>query len=122
MIHLIVDLKAVPKARPRFTRSGHVYTSQATKVFESHLRSIAAKSIANPLSGAVHVGVVFNIKKAKSSKLERPTKRPDLDNLLKSVLDALNGVAYNDDSQILEIFTEKKFSENDSIEITVNEI
>lgn len=78
--------------------------------------------IDKPFENAVSVRIVFNIKKAKTSKLEKPTMRPDLDNCLKSVLDGLNGVAYKDDCQVLEIYTGKKFAVSDSIEITVSEI
>jgi len=122
VIHLIVDLKAVPKARPRFTRSGHVYTPKPTTDFESYIRKCAQMMFDEPYLKAVEVRVIFNFKKAKTCKLVKCTKRPDLDNLLKGVLDALNGVAFKDDSQVTRIVSEKNFSETDNIEITIAEV
>lgn len=43
------------------------------------------------------------------------TKRPDVDNLTKSVLDALNGVAWADDSQIVQLSVVKQYAEKPSI-------
>jgi Holliday junction resolvase RusA-like endonuclease len=45
-----------------------------------------------------------------------------LDNLGKSILDALNGVLYVDDSQIVQIWAEKKYAERESIEMWISEI
>lgn len=39
----------------------------------------------------------------------RPDKKPDADNILKAVLDALNGVAYEDDRQVVEVLCIKKY-------------
>lgn len=51
-----------------------------------------------------------------------PTKKPDSDNIIKIILDALNGVCYHDDSQICKIYFEKKYSEIPKVEITIKEI
>ncbi|MGU8281019.1 RusA family crossover junction endodeoxyribonuclease [Clostridium perfringens] len=45
--------------------------------------------------------------------LEKPTKKPDADNIAKIILDSLNGVAYKDDSQIVDIRIIKKYTEDD---------
>ena len=51
-----------------------------------------------------------------------PTKKPDIDNIMKVVLDALNGVAYHDDSQIVKIYAVKYFSEYPEVKVTISEI
>ena len=50
------------------------------------------------------------------------TKKPDSDNIIKIILDALNGICYHDDSQICRIYFEKKYSEIPKVEITIKEI
>ena len=52
----------------------------------------------------------------------RPSKKPDIDNVLKLVLDALNEVAYKDDTQVIEVECKKFFSINPRIEITLEDI
>ena len=51
-----------------------------------------------------------------------PTKKPDSDNIIKIILDALNGICYHDDSQVCKIYFEKKYSEIPKVEITIKEI
>lgn len=123
VIHLTIDLKAVPKARPRFNRvSRQIYTPAKTSAFESHVSFAASCVCKRPLEGAVEVEINFNFLKAKSSKLIAHTKRPDIDNLIKSVLDGLNGVAFIDDAQIIKLIASKNFGDKDFIEITICEL
>ena len=51
-----------------------------------------------------------------------PTKRPDCGNVLKAVLDGLNGVAYQDDAQICRIYFEKMYAEIPETRIIIKEI
>jgi Holliday junction resolvase RusA-like endonuclease len=53
--------------------------------------------------------------------LERPTKKPDLDNLAKSVLDGLNGVVYLDDSQLVSLHITKVYDHSPGVDIMVRE-
>lgn len=57
----------------------------------------------------VKVGVRVQFVKPKSVKYHRPTVRPDLDKCLRAVLDALTGVAYADDSQVVAVVTDKVY-------------
>jgi Holliday junction resolvase RusA-like endonuclease len=52
----------------------------------------------------------------------RHTKKCDADNLAKSILDALNGIAYYDDSQVCELLVRKYYSDNPRVEILISEI
>lgn len=52
----------------------------------------------------------------------RPTKKPDLDNIMKCVTDALNEIAYQDDKQIVSASIEKYYSEEPRVEVAIMEI
>lgn len=111
-ISITVPGEPVAKARPRFTRNGHVYTPKKTAVYEQQIRLYAITAMRGKkiLTGAVRLSVsaFFGIpkswnltQKAKAmSGALRHTKKPDGDNVLKSVKDAMNGIVYADDSQI----------------------
>lgn len=49
----------------------------------------------------------------------KPIKKPDIDNILKILLDALNGIAFEDDIQIVSVIAEKFFSDEDFIEFEI---
>mgnify|MGYP004476929401 CR=1 FL=1 len=51
----------------------------------------------------------------------RPAKKPDIDNIAKVVLDALNGIAYHDDTQVVGLAIAKAYSEEPRLEITLGE-
>lgn len=64
-------------------------------------------------------------KKLKSSMLKGgilPTKKPDSDNIIKIILDALNCVAYRDDAQICKVYFEKMYAEKPETKIIIKEI
>ena len=110
----------MPKGRPRFTKTGRTYTPKNTSDYERILRkkAIAEMDSKQSFSGAVHVDVVFafpipkSASKSKKKELLRcgHTKRPDLDNLVK-ILDAFNGVVWDDDSQVCSLKATKIYSE-----------
>ena len=52
----------------------------------------------------------------------KPTRKPDLDNIAKSILDSLNGIAWNDDSQITNIWISKHYAEEPRVEVTLFEV
>nr|DAH87168.1 MAG TPA: Endodeoxyribonuclease RusA [Caudoviricetes sp.] len=55
--------------------------------------------------------------------INRPAKKPDVDNILKAVLDALNGVAYKDDKQVIEVTCGKWYSQSSGfLKISVEEV
>lgn len=100
------------KARPRFTRQGNrAYTPKETKLYEQQIAK-AYKAAANGFSFGdkpVEIWITAVFAKAKTSKKEYPTIKPDIDNIQKAVFDGLNSVAYNDDKQILTAVIHKTF-------------
>ena len=51
--------------------------------------------------------------------MTRPTKKPDLDNIIKAIADSLNGIAYKDDAQIVELKSKKFYSDTPRVEVTI---
>lgn len=116
MITLYFPFAPVPKGRPRFSRNGHAYTPDKTRRYEADLKLWALKQMheLKPLEGPISVRAVFIIAKPKSAKRrEHPVVKPDLDNYLKT-LDALNGIVWKDDSQIVEISGQKIYAFDDA--------
>ncbi len=71
----------------------------------------------------ISLDITFGFIKPKSipKKVTLKTKKPDIDKLLRAVLDGLTGVAYNDDSQVIEVKAKKIYDMQDYIIIDVNE-
>lgn len=118
-----VLVKPVAKGRPRFGK-GSVFTPEKTRKYEQIVRNEAEKAMAGrpPFDGPVGVRCQFCFripKKSAENEGEWRVERPDLDNLLKAVTDAMNGIVYNDDSQIVMTLTTKKQTDCDSVFIEV---
>lgn len=140
MIKFRFNGEAVGKSRPRYSRRGeyvHTYTPKKTKDFEEAIRFefMASNCEAIPvydrevsLKAKVTVGV--SIPKSYSKKRHAqclagevtPTKKPDIDNILKAIFDALNGCAYSDDVQIVQVYAEKFYTEEPFVEVEIDEL
>lgn len=120
LYELMIWKQPVPKGRPRFTKSGHTYTPKKTLDFENLIKAEFLKKygFVEPTEKAIQIEIQFGFEIPKSySKVKRQEaltighlKKPDLDNLAKAVLDALNGLAYKDDSQIVGLNLLKEYS------------
>lgn len=123
----------VAKGRPRFTRQGRAYTPKKTHDYESEVAMMAKAAMGNsdPLETpiAVFVHVTFPIPQSYSKKRteaclngsERHTKRPDLDNCVKAITDGMNGIVYQDDSQITSIHATKVYGSIAMVEVMIKE-
>lgn len=100
------------KGRPRFVKkTGHTYTPKETLVYEKELAWLYNGP---KFDGPLHVVLTFDetkiIVKIKEMNPETTSSklRGDIDNYAKSVLDALNGVAFTDDKQIMRLELRKQ--------------
>ena len=120
------------KARPRF-HNGHAYTPKNTRDFEKEIRVCYLQQDGRKIDGSVSVSIeaIFKIPESWSKKKKwetidqgkRPEVRPDIDNIVKIVMDALNGVAYKDDSQVVDISARKVYGLGyEGVHITVEEV
>lgn len=130
--YLMIPIVPVAKARPRFTKTGHAYTPDKTKDYEETVRQcwqLAHKGMATsvielccdfymPIPKTFSKGMA---KLAEEGKI-RPDKKPDIDNLVKAVQDALNAVAYTDDKLIASEHLERWYSYEPRVEIRVKEL
>ena len=121
----------VPKSRPRFnTNTGRAFTDDKTRIFENIVSlAYGARHYFDDSYIRIRMKFKFEVPKSYSKKkrieaLEgkiRPTKA-DIDNYIKSVLDGLNGKAFKDDRYIYAILAEKEYSEEASIEVSIESI
>lgn len=120
MFTLIIPMKAVGKGRPRMSKKGHMYTPKETRDAEDRIRHLVKKGNVPLIEGPVFVDVRIEVLKGKKTG-DYPLTKPDADNVIKLVLDAMNGVAYKDDAQVCSVTCEKFYSDRDSISITVGD-
>jgi len=121
------------KARPRFTRTGRAYTPKKTADYEDEIRLMAkaAMGITEPLETpiAAYIYISMPVPQSYSKKrskdcldgFERPTKKPDLDNVAKAFLDACNGIVYKDDSQVVSLHVTKVYGDTASVQVLFKE-
>ena len=136
MLMYTVYGEPVGKGRPRFVRRGNftqTYTPAKTKSYEDEIKMFAkaAMGATEPLETPVEVFLyIRNTVPASYSKKrteaclsgqEKPTKKPDLDNVAKAFLDAMNGVVYKDDCQIISLHVTKVYAEIAAVEVLVKE-
>ena len=60
----------------------------------------------------VHLAMIFYLPRGKTVIRAEPTTRPDLSKLVRAVEDALTGVIYADDAQVVSEYTEKHYADN----------
>lgn len=126
--------KVIGKGRPRLnTYSGIVYTPTKTKDYETLVEQYFLLKYPKfkVFESRVKVSIIayFAIPKVtKKSDINEmldnnisPTKKPDIDNIVKVVLDSMNKFAFKDDNQITKLEVEKKYSIEDKIYIKIEE-
>lgn len=113
------------KARPRVNTYTHrAYTPKNTKDYEntvrhSYINAVPATNRKHEGALRVEIDAVFPIPKSWNKEKKRqavageitPETKPDTDNIAKAILDALNGLAYHDDSQVTDLTVRKRYGE-----------
>ena len=121
------------KGRPRFsTRGGFVktYTPEKTASYENFVKlCYLNKYKGQKLDGEIIAEIIayFSIpnsfsKKKRSEAIEgkiMPTKKPDTDNIAKTILDSLNGIAFEDDKQVVALLVKKLYGEEAKVVVTL---
>ena len=117
------------KARPRVTKQGHAYTPSDTAEYERLVQLAYKRQCGGTFFGNIenskekqpidiYIMAMYSIPKsytkgkrlAASHNMILPVKKPDADNIAKIVCDALNGIAYKDDAQIVSMIVKKVYT------------
>ena len=124
----------IGKERPRVNTYNHmVYTPAKTKEYETLIQQYFKMKYKNHemLEGRILVEIIayMKIPKNTSKKMMEemkegnisPKKKPDIDNIAKSILDAMNKFVFKDDNQVSKILVEKKYGEEEKVCIKIEE-
>lgn len=138
VIEVTVQGEPVAQGRPRFTKVGNfvqTYTPKKTKDYHKLVAAAAHEAMQGreALDGALDVSIMVYKGIPKSwSKIKKqdavdglilPAVKPDIDNYVKAILDGLSyGNVWLDDSQVVRIKADKKYSENPRADIIIREV
>jgi len=137
MVNFSIDGPPHGKGRPRFRRFGNfvqTYTDAKTKSYETLVKEAATKAMGSspPLEGPVKLDLIIRLPVPKSYPKKRseaclngsewPTKKPDWDNVAKSVADAMNDIVFLDDTQIVIARVVKTYSAEAGVDVQVSEV
>lgn len=125
------------KQRPRVCRingKSITYTPKQTTEYEKKIRAsykrLKSEKFPQGVPLKINITALFPIPKKFNKEWRQtalngkilPTKKPDSDNIIKIILDGLNGVAYHDDAQICKVNFEKRYAEIPEVKVTIKEI
>lgn len=125
----IIDGTPQGKGRPRFG-NGHAYTPEKTRDYEELVGWEYKRQVNKFYEGAVAIFIYAYYAVPKSAKERakmlsgeiRPQGKPDIDNIAKIICDSLNGIAYKDDAQVVELRVYKYYAETPCVKVLVGEI
>ena len=136
MVTFSVDGDPVGKQRARYAKRGNfvqTYTPDKTRNYEALIKEAAIQAMGSNEVLETPVNLYLYIRAPIPKSLpkkrleaclngsEKPIKKPDASNVLKSVEDAMNGVVYKDDSQIVNIHVTKVYASQSGIDVCVKE-
>lgn len=133
---LVFEIEPVEQARPRATRMGRgirLYDPKKVSVYKKQLGMMCRFQYKQaPLAGPLKVEMNFfrhvqssvskKERKLRLSGSHRPVVKPDTDNYIKSTLDGLNGLLWEDDNQIVDLVAHKYYSDKPRVEIEVTKL
>lgn len=128
-VEFTIPGEPVGKQRPKASfQQKRMYTPEKTINYESFVKHcyygnphFCERQIAVEIKAYMPIPSSVS-KKKQQQMLEgiiRPCKKPDLDNVIKSILDGLNGVAYEDDKQVIELHSEKYYGTTPRVEVNL---
>lgn len=122
MIEFSVEGTPVPQGSMKVIH-GRILHSQGSALinWRNQIGFAARQALTPKLQNAVTMDLVFFMPKPKTVKRTFPSVAPDLDKLIRAVLDALTGIAYEDDGQVCSIHAHKIYGERAGILIRVGE-
>lgn len=139
-IVLIIDGNPFGKQRPRVVRTrkgaSRAFTPEKTANYESYIKTLYIQKYGRRISfkedDELHLDIKAYYEIAKSTPkylkemmitgVVKPTKKPDVDNIIKIIADSLNEVAYKDDKQIVACSCQKFYASEPRVEIVISKL
>lgn len=115
---LVLEIEPQTKGRPRFGKYG-AYTPAKTRKYENELKAMIRSANPAMFVGPIIMEISFYMPRPKKPKYKYPAVKPDIDNLQKALLDACNGLLYEDDAQIIELTARKEYGAKPRIELVI---
>lgn len=136
IIQFTVYGEPVAQGRPRASTQGgfvRMYDPAKSKDYKDYVRLAASQHAPSSLLEGpigmmltVYRSMPKSFSKRKAALAEagqiQPTTKPDVDNYLKGVKDALKGIIWKDDSQVVEVLTRKRYSARPRIEVKIKDL
>jgi Holliday junction resolvase RusA-like endonuclease len=136
MLKFEIPGEACAQGRPRFTTisgQARAYDPAKSKNYKAYVKLLAQEAIARqgwkytelPISIKITCSLAIPTSKSKKFKGAAligkvfPTKKPDVDNLFKTITDALSGIAYKDDKQIITAIVSKFYGEEPHVRVQI---
>lgn len=132
-LQITIPGEPIGKGRPRFVRAtGRTFTPEKTSRYENLVRLTFTQKYPDhhPIDSKVELFIraYFPIpeswpkyRKANAAGgIEKKTSKPDLDNIIKSVCDGLNGVAWTDDARIWRLEASKEYSDQPRVLVSID--
>jgi crossover junction endodeoxyribonuclease RusA len=107
----------------RHVGNGRMIHNKAVELaaWRANIANAAKLAGCTPILDPIEITMKFRVKRPKSVKRDYPTVAPDLDKYIRGVLDGLTGIAYNDDSQVIDIKAQKVYSEAPGVDIEISD-
>lgn len=118
--YFFVNGRPIPQGSLKFI-NGHAIHVRANDlaVWRATIANEARRLITEKASEGVEIHITFQLARPKTVKRKEPHKRPDIDKLVRGVLDALTGVAYDDDEQVVKLIATKEYNDTEGAWIKI---
>ena len=131
MIMFPIDIEPMGAVRMTQRSKWTDKTAQRYLSYKRYIGAVAKQHFKEPVDKPIGITIAFYYpipkKWSKAKKAEAndqgivPVVKPDIDNCIKGVFDALNGIAWKDDNQVVEVRSLKLYSITPMIIVTIKE-
>jgi Holliday junction resolvase RusA-like endonuclease len=123
MIEFFVEGKPVPQGSLVFMKGRAIHAgADRLATWRADIARLGKSAGCLPSERPIAISLIFNMIKPKTVNRQMPTVPPDLDKLIRAVLDGLTGVAYKDDGQVVRITAVKIYGQKIGVQIGVVEL
>ena len=114
-IRILLPVSPMPQPRPRFrVAARHIqsYRTKSDMQYREKLQMLLKRAHKDvPIDGPCSVSVCFYLASPKKPRWKMPAVKPDIDNYIKALFDAMNGIIFTDDARVVKLHAEKCYGE-----------